>query len=764
VTIPDLPFTDTMNDSRLPVRIHPTVVIGLGDFGGAALCLLADRLRSTHPALSDRIEWLWLTASGWQEDALPSLAPTPTAESAAPVTISSEPLARAFDRATSQETVAALREAGYEASATLSTVVVGHVDDAFTRGALWSLLDLARAQPPLRENRVTMVLACDSRRFVEPSAPELALFFDQLAERLVADRADPPPGAVAWCYLCDTLDVDSRLLGGGGGLEDIVQSQVELVGGFVTLLIGSGLQREPAYARTALPELAHDVTASPDAALVSSFGLGACVLPIDQIAALACDQLALRLYEAAFPAQASVADRDAAWSAHERLLTAADLAPHKLRDRLLRRPDGSPIHFDTTPPDLTGLDPETMLQALGHWHDGLKARWADKATSPPDQIARNADQLLDELVGRVRREVDGLVEGGPRGIHQARALLAELPKRIEEARLQVMGDDGNYQKMIIPSVDEAFRELGEQVIKGSRQWWVGLLWTSGVFLPLVLLALWMKSSVWGIPLGFWIGSALAALVIAPWRYRCRLAQRQADFIAAVQLEYRGTQEREMRTKRRALVDGLLDAVRQESQALAAWQETISAARASLAQADVPSPQLTCGEWLFCDPSECPLPVAGYDEGKIGEIAAHYLPSDTRPSWRDGDVEAAVAWLREGAARALTSWRRANSITDQGEEELSRALDDLASTVRPQWPLAPNERRQVELNVVGWPERDRAIQPDWAGQAQPLAVSTCDPLRLSYACTYHGLRLKELAATRPLWESPSTTQTTDCGPL
>ncbi|MCP4531085.1 MAG: hypothetical protein GY831_07645, partial [Delftia sp.] len=178
----------------------------------------------------------------------------------------------------------------------LDTVVVAHVDEPMAREALWPLLDLVRAQPPLRENRMTLVLACDSRRFSGPSASALAQFFDQLAERLVADRAKAVPGAIAWCYLCDTLDADSRLL--GSDAQDAVKSQLELVEGFLTLLLGSGLRRDPAYVRTALPELAHDVHAPPSAALVSSFSLGAVVLPVDQIVALARDQLALRLHEA----------------------------------------------------------------------------------------------------------------------------------------------------------------------------------------------------------------------------------------------------------------------------------------------------------------------------------------------------------------------------------------------------------------------------------------------------------------------------------
>jgi hypothetical protein len=463
VTTSDTPLPDTPGASRPPLRLNPAVVIGLSDFGGAALCLLAGRLRPTHPALFEKMGWLWLTLSGWQAGPFPDPAPDPSGEHVAPLDIAPAPLARALDAATSQATVAALSRAGYDVGATLDTVVVARADDPFTQGALWPLLDLIRAQPPLRENRVTLVLASDSRRFTGPSAPALAEFFGALAERLAADRSDPAPGAIAWCYLCDALDVDSRLLGGAGGIKTVVQSQVELAAGLAALLVGSGLRRDPLYERSALPELAHDLSAPSDAALFSSFGLGAFVLPVEQIAALARDRLALRLHEAALPPQASVADREAAWSAYERFLAAADLSPQGLRDRLLRGPDGAPIRFDTSPPDLGGLDPETILKALARWRTGLEERWGDEGSSPPAQIARNADTLLDEMSAEIRREVAGLAQSGPRGLHQALAFLDELPQALEEARVQLMADDSNYLKKTIPSADERFRELGKLV-------------------------------------------------------------------------------------------------------------------------------------------------------------------------------------------------------------------------------------------------------------------------------------------------------------
>ena len=44
-------LTNTLDATRPPLRLNPAVVIGLSDFGGATLHLLAERLRPTHPAL-----------------------------------------------------------------------------------------------------------------------------------------------------------------------------------------------------------------------------------------------------------------------------------------------------------------------------------------------------------------------------------------------------------------------------------------------------------------------------------------------------------------------------------------------------------------------------------------------------------------------------------------------------------------------------------------------------------------------------------------
>lgn len=752
MTVSNVSFTNTLGTPRSPLRVNPAVVVGLGDFGGVALRRLADRLRPTHPALLDEMGWLRLTVSGWAEKPLGGEAtlekwrdtvPTPFA-------IVPGPLAQAFDRATSQATVGALREAGYEVSATLDTVVVAHGEEPLAREALWPLLDLVRAQPPLRKNRVTLLLACDSRRFSGPSALGLAQFFERLAERLVADRARPVPGAIAWCYLCDTLDIDSRLLGAGD--KDVVQSQLELLEGFLTLLVGSGLRRDPAYVRTALPELAHDVHAPPDAALVSSFSLGACVLPVDQIAALARDRLALRLHEAAFPAQASIADRDAAWSARERWLAAVDLSPTGLRDRLLRGPDDAPLRFDTTPPDLTGMDEETILKGLARWRNDLETRWAEEGTSPPAQIKRNADALLDELSGQMRREVDRLLKDSSRGLHQALGFLDELPQAIREAQIQLTADDSGSLKTV-PSADQKFLELGE-LVTDMRWNWREKLFSMGLYFAAFAILYFLRGEArfaWAVLL-LGLGMGIITSVRIVRRRSKEWPRRQADFISAVRLKFKSAQERDMRDKRRGILDELSQAVRQERRALQDWRETVTRAQTALADADTPPFQSVCGERPLCDPVEYPSPVEGYGEAKVAEIATHYLDAAARPYRREDEAQVIVAWLRQGAERALAGWRETLSVAHWTGAEPSQVIAELVSTVRPQWPLAPHERRQVELNVVGLVERDERVLPEQDDGDQTVVVSTCDPVRLSYVPTRHGLNLKELAATRPLWEA------------
>jgi hypothetical protein len=750
VTISDMPFSGALGASRPALRVNPAVVVGVGDFGGVALRRLTDRLRRTHPTLVAGMGWLRLTTSGWQEPSgaeLTTAGPYHAAPVYAPLTLAPAPLAQALDAATSQATVGVLREAGYDVSASLDTLIMAHADEILAREALWPLLDLLRAQPPLRKNRITLVLACDSRRFAGPSAPALARFFDQLAARLVADRATPRPGAIAWCYLCDVLDVDSRLL----GEQDAVQAQVELVEGFVALLIGSGLRRDRAYARTALPQLAHDVGAPPDAALVSSFSLGACVLPVEQIAALAHDRLALRLHGAAFPTKASVTDRETGWSARERLLASVDLSPQGLRARLLRGPDDAPLRFDTTPPDLSGMDGETRLQGLARWRNDLQTRWAEESTSPPAQIVRNAEALLDELSGQVRREVDGLVKNSPRGLYQALAFLDELPQAVQKAQIQLTADDSDFLNTAIPSADQKFRELGQATIMRDQATSGWLAWIMmGAAVLWVLSAILTRQSAW--PLYVVLLVVMLGFLITSIRQRRPPDKCQADFIAAVRLKFKTAREREMRTGRRGILDGLSQAVRQERTALLDWQRTIAEAQTALAGATVPPFQSTGGERPLCDPADYPSPLEGYEEEKIAALAAHYLDPATRPYRRQDEAQAIVAWLQQGAERALAGWRETLNVAAWSGAEPAQVIDDLISTVRPQWPLAPHERRQVELNVVGLLEKEARVLPERDDLGRVVVVSTCDPLRLTYAPTRHGLRLKKLAATRPLWEA------------
>lgn len=743
---------DTLGTSRSPLQINPAVVVGLGGFGGAALRRVVDRLRLSHPVLLDEMGWLWLTTAGWRPVGSSDPSPDPLGECAALVTIAHEPLLQAFDRATSQASVAALNDAGYDIGTTLDLIIVARADDPFARGALWPLLDLIHLQAPLRDNRVTLILACDSRRFAGPSAPSLAQFFGALAELLVADRANPAPGAIAWCYLCDALDADGQLLENGDQVKDVVTAQVELVAGFVALLVGSGLRRDLAYSRTAIPQLAHDTNAPPDAALVSSFGWGAYVLPIDQIVALARDRVALRLHGVAFPSKTAVADREAAANARERWMGTTDLSPQGLRERLLGSPDGASIRFNTTPPDLLGFEPEATLRGLGRWRTGLESQWTDKGTSPPAQIERNADELLGELTAGIQREVTAMIGDRVRGPYQAPAFLEGLPQLIEEARVHTMDDDRYYRKMAVPSLDEKLREFETLTGEAGGRGWRVLIVLNLVFAIAFAFALWKKPHFWPYVLSLWLGGLVGLQIARSWLYRRRLAKCQSDFVAAVQFKFQALEEQEMRVKRRGLFDALLLVVREERGGLLAWRRAVAAAKGMLTRTDVSPPQTTGEERLLCEPADFPSPVDDYDEEDIADFAARCLDPATRPRPRESDAEAIAAWLRSGAESVLAGWQRTVNIVDWHAWEPRDVVKELAATVQLQWPLAPGEGRQVGLDVIGFPERDMMVPHEPTVSDRVLVVSTRDPARLSYAPTRHGLRLKKLAVPRSLWES------------
>lgn len=253
------------------------------------------------------------------------------------------------------------------------------------------------------------------------------------------------------------------------------------------------------------------------------------------------------------------------------LAAAADLSPQGLRDRLLRGPTGAPLHFDAAPPDLAEVDEETLLKELAHWRNGLETRWAEADDSPPAHIRRNSEALLDELRGQVRRELDGLLQNDPPG-YQALGFLDELAQELLKARAQLAADDGPFMKKAIPSVDQSFQKLGAHInvpkldtrlFDTIMSGFFCLLWTIfkysihdpyWYFLPLAWL-------VFAFDLLFWRPSREVR------RSQRKLAQRQADFIAAVQLKFESMQERQMRARRRDVLNELAQSVRQERQAL-----------------------------------------------------------------------------------------------------------------------------------------------------------------------------------------------------
>ncbi len=709
---------------KLPV--NPAVAVGLGHFGGATLCHLAKRLQPIHPALFEGTGWLWLTDSGWRTD-LPPSSPNPLSIGDAPSDLAPELLTQAFDQVTSQANLAGLKKAGYDPGSTLDVVVAAHANDPLTLAGLGPLLDLARAQAP-EEARLTLVLACDSRRFSGPSASDLVRFFDALADQ-----------TLTWCYLCDTLDAQGRVSMSGGSLEEVIQAQVELMAGFLALLLASDLRREPAYS----PQLAHEVDVSPGTALANVFGLAAYVMPVDAIAARVRDQLALRLHQAAFPKRAVPTDWDAAWAARDRLLAAVDLSPQGLGRRLLRGADGTSLYFDTRPPDLSDLDRAQTLKVLARWRSGLEEAWQDQSVSPPDQVGRNAQELFAELAQGIEAEVDRLVASGSQGIHRAMALLDELPQTIEAARVQVLADDKYYRKRAVPSVDQKFRELGESASQMERWWWPLPPLTVVCILIVLSSPSWLASGLLAV---LWFGVAVCFF----WDRRRRLTRRQAEFIDAVQLKYQLLQDQAMHVERREIFDKLLRVVRGQRQVLFVWKDTLKAAQASLAEAEPPSLRLAWGERPLCQPEDYPSPVADWDQEKIADIAAAHLRPLAPPLWRESDVGAVLAWLRQGAEAALVGWRRSINALDWQDPDLHRAIARLAGRVQPQWPLTAEQDCPVEVKLLGLPDRDALPLSGLERLGEVILVSTGDPARLTLVVTCHGLPLPELDALRPLW--------------
>jgi hypothetical protein len=399
---------------------------------------------------------------------------------------------------------------------------------------------------------------------------------------------------------------------------------------------------------------------------------------------------------------------------------------------------------------LNNLDANAVLQRLDRWQADLETAWSDTNSSPPAQIARNADTLLNNVAEGIEREAAKLAGGDPRGLQRALAFFDRLPQLIEEARANTSADDSYYLTRTIPSSDRRLKEIDQLVTAQGPIKWSDVFYICMVFAPLTILIFLFKHDWWLFVLALWMIVLVTTQVARPLRRRWLLLRRRSDFVSALQFKYQALLEREMRTERRGLFDALLAVVRQRRGELLAWQGTVAAAKATLSHTKIPSTKLTFGERLLREPSDFPLPVGDYDQARIEEIAAQYLDPAARPHWRRGDEPTIVTWLRNGAEQALTGWRWAIHVTGWNEPVRSHSLADLMTSARLQWPLSPEENRGIDLNIVGLTERDELVLP--GREQQILVVSTSDPSRLSYVPMRHGLRLTELAAIKDLWES------------
>lgn len=724
-----------------PLQINPAVVVGLGAFGRVTLRLVAERLLPNHSALLDGLGWLWLDTAGWQENWLQGTAPDPAAVGRPPRTIEPKPWSQACRHATSWTTGSALRRAGYEVGNALDTIVVAHVDDPLAQGALWPLLELIRAESPRQDHRVTLILATDSRRIGGRSDASLGQFFDQLAQRLIADRTDPAPGAVVWCYLCDAQGVKGQLADDAQPTARLVAAQAELVAGFVGLLLASDLRCDQTYARTAIPELASDLGLPRHAALVSSFSWGAYVLPIDQILALVRDRVALRLYQAIFAKKTSVADREAGSFLRERLLKDIDLSPQGLRDCLSRDADGATISLDTTPPKLGRRGPEATLKALTRWREDLEACWDDETVSPAFQIERNATTFLAKVSEGIRRQVAAAVAEGPHGLNRALVFVEGLPQAIEDARVEVMADDRYYRKRTIPSARRELREIRELITERPERVWRDLVIVGLVVALGIVVTRWQRPDLWTLALALGSASLAAVLIGHFWRRWRTLTERRNDFISALKIRYQSAQERKLRVTRRGLFDGLLNVVREERSNLLACKRAIARAGAILAEVESLPLQPMYGEYVLCEPTAYPLPFQDVDDERLADLAAQHLDMAGLPLWPPPDARTVLAWLRDGVDSALAAWRNTVSVVGWTDPRPSQVIRDLAAVVPSQFPLLSPDHCQIELNIVGLPKRDRRFLPRRDAPDNLLVISTHDLRRFSYAPTRHGLELK-----------------------
>lgn len=515
----DRPATDLTGSVHFTVR--PTVLVALGDYGVRAAGIVSSILDDIHPVVARSVATVAVTGDGptllahirhASEQALAS-PPTDADELAAWVTAQTsalvDRLCEAAGRASGAAGPALLQQTRYGSRLGYDTYVVGDLTDPLCRMLLDPTIDgLAgslRVLPrqPVVPPRRTILLGIDlAGDLTDPRAALTALRARLVqtlagteastqADSVSPERDDGPddghdghddahdgPGSVAdpdtytgppWrdrVYLVDRTDEDGHPLDPIG--EESRLLSADAIGGFLGLLLGSGLRNAEEYLTVAYKS---GPTGDRNEGSLSTLAYHADVWPLGPVRRYAARRLAARVLGQELLGESTVESgngRDEArrlWRDARRDLM---LGGPELTDYLRRNANGEPIAFAMDPEWLHGFDDDQIGDRIVVWEVIADGRLRDVELV---QLKQRQESRLRMSIAWLEDSVGSLLQEQLVGVRTVRPLLAEMKHwlEFELARAKAGQGRGCLTYILLGPILRARVEASGDAVQRRRQ-------------------------------------------------------------------------------------------------------------------------------------------------------------------------------------------------------------------------------------------------------------------------------------------------------
>lgn len=742
--------------SSIPPRgISPSLVVGIGEFGQAALRSL-HLAAQVRPGLSFVLP-VWVAPQGWQFDWPEKVSSEDYPE---PEQWLQEHLEAGVHHLR-QVVIRAWRAVQNGISIALSNMdildvyILASLQEPFGRELLKPVLNVCRqAQSTSSDYVFTLILAFDTLTFpkFDPiEARKILVSLEVIAEELIASSDENElPGRVAWCYLLDSTDTHGHPL---KPLKDqmrlrisIQELQADMAAEWISLLI-AGLRHNPAYKRTSIVNIRRAFRDRPPTAWASSVGVGSFILPVRAIAESARDDLVGRILTNIILGHDQPNDLPSARRLRSLWLAECMLSPSDLRSRIKRDLGGQPFEFAIEPPSLEGIPDEAIINHLINWDILLWQRW-NRSNSPKQRMAYNAKAIVEEARSWLERELDELVQKAPGGVRIALLFIGEAERALEDERqkpdVRHTKEKEHWLKTLLApllsrSVDpaalpdlEASRRRLEKVLShrlNRRAVWVRaslfaaaltfFFWEANSLCGLAIERALLEGGTWGIKLIHWLQRipsptiGLLLLTMLCWLitssacgvflYRRETAIHHAidHMIGDIRRKYLALMERTLRTEREQIYATL-------QAHLTEWAKVIEARRSILNEAAIclinekkssTEPASLQTEKMLLSASDWPILFPELDQEILRAYGEKFLNVPNRMSWREETVEQFMQSLRAFAEGELAKWFSNLNLetwtTRPGSSyTIPTLLEELIGFVRPAWPLSREERSEL----------------------------------------------------------------------